>query len=94
MLQGEQKVRCMAIGCKLCMKLCLYNYLAYLTCSYPLYHGRSSEIDRFGKILNRIGLTNSKYNNIVDAKSLTLTNRGLAIRIILTSLQCTPETKR
>ena len=30
----------------------------------------------------------------MDAKSLTLTNHGLAMRIILTSLQCAPETKR
>ena len=30
----------------------------------------------------------------MDAKSLTLTGHGLAMRIILTSLQCAPETKR
>ena len=38
-------------------------------------------------------LTNSKYNNIVDTKNLTLTNHGLAMRIIL-PLQCAPEMKR
>lgn len=38
-------------------------------------------------------LSNSKYNNIVQAKSLTLTSHGLAMRVLLPSLQLAPEMK-
>ena len=54
------------------------------------------KIDRFGEIelSSARWLTNSKYNNIVHAKSLTVTDHGLAMRVSLPSLQCAPETKR
>ena len=39
-------------------------------------------------------LTNSKYSNIVHAKSLTLTGHGLALRVLLPSLQRALEAKR
>ena len=39
-------------------------------------------------------LTNSQYNNTVHAKSLTVTDHGLAMRVLLPSLQCAPEMKR
>ena len=39
-------------------------------------------------------LTNSKYNNTVHAKSLTVTDHSLAMRALLASLQCAPKTKR
>ena len=39
-------------------------------------------------------LTNSKYSNIVHAKSLTLTGHGLAVRVLLPSLQRALEAKR
>ena len=57
-----------------------------------------SEINRFGKILIELSsarrLTNSKYNNTVHAKSSTVTDHGLAIRILLPSLQRARKTKR
>ena len=56
------------------------------------------EIDRFGEILIKLSsarrLTNSKYNNTVHAKSLTVTDHGLVMRVLLPLLQCAPETKR
>lgn len=39
-------------------------------------------------------LTNFKYNNIVPAESLTITDHGLGMRILFRSLQCAPETER
>ena len=39
-------------------------------------------------------LTNLKSNNTVHAKSLTDTDHGLAMRVLLPSLQCAPEMKR
>ena len=39
-------------------------------------------------------LTNSKYNNTVHAKSLTVTDHGLAMRVLLPSLQWASEMKR
>ena len=39
-------------------------------------------------------LANFKFNNIVHAKSLTLTDHGLAMGILLPLLQCAPGTKR
>ena len=37
----------------------------------------------------------TKYNNTVHAaKSLTVTDHGLAMRVLLPSLQCAPETKK
>ena len=39
-------------------------------------------------------LINSKYISIVHVKSLTLTGHGLAVRVLLPSLQCALETKR
>ena len=51
-----------------------------------------SEIDPFGKIVIRIRLTNSKYNNIVHAKRLTLSDHGL-FEDFLPLSQCAPETK-
>ena len=57
-----------------------------------------SEINRFGKMLIELSsarqFTNSEYNNTVHAKSSTVTDHGLAIRILLPSLQCAPKTKR
>ena len=57
-----------------------------------------SEIDHTGEILVELSsarwLTNSKYNNTVHAKSLTVTDHGLAMRVLLPSLQCASETKR
>ena len=38
--------------------------------------------------------THSKSNNTVHAKSLTVTDHGLVMRVLLPSLQCAPETKR
>ena len=57
-----------------------------------------SKIDRFGEILIKIAFSQVvnqlKSNKTVHAKSLTVTNHGLAMRVLLPSLQCAPETKR
>ena len=56
---------------------------------------KQSKTNRLGEILFTIGwLTISKYNNIVHVKRLTLTGHGLAVRVLLLSLQHAIETKR
>ena len=56
-----------------------------------------SEIVRFREILSELSsarwLTNSKSNNTKHAKSLTVTDHGLAMRVLWPSLQCAPEKK-
>ena len=72
--------------------------MAYFASCDPLYYNKVSEIDQFDEILVRIEssrwLTNSKYNNTVHAKNLTATDHGLAMRILLPSLQCALETRK
>ena len=57
-----------------------------------------SKIDHLGEILVRIEFSQVvnqlQIINTVHAKSSTVTDHGLAMRVLLPSLQCAPETKR
>ena len=55
-----------------------------------------SKIDHYSEILIRIEFSqvNFKYNNTVRSKSLTVTDHGLAMRVLVPSLQRAPEMKR